>query len=76
MQDGFAVPPQIKRNLYTCIIFGGFNDGQMINMLFRQLNSSQISNETLMGMYQILTYREGLIFDYLPNGTNVRMLHE
>ena len=40
MQDGFAIPPQIKRNLDTCMIFGGYNDKQMLRMLMTQLNSS------------------------------------
>jgi hypothetical protein len=76
MQDGFALPPQIKRNLDTCIIFGGFNDTQMMIMLLRQLNSSSQNNQKLMEIYSRLSNREGLIFDYLPDRTTVRKLNE
>jgi hypothetical protein len=76
MQDGFALPPQVKRNLDTCVIFGGFNDSQMLSMLFRQLNSSSLSNEELTRVYRTLSNREGLLFDYLPNGTTVKVLNE
>jgi hypothetical protein len=76
MQDGFAVPPQVKRNLDTCILFGGYNDSQMLGMLFRQLNSSTISISELLNMYYQLNNREGIIFDYLPNGTVVKVLQE
>ena len=76
MQDGFALPPQVKRNLDTCIIFGGFNDNQMINMLLQQLNSSSASNQELKQIYYKLSSREGLMFDYLQNGTTVKVLEE
>jgi hypothetical protein len=76
MQDAFALPPQIKRNLDTCVIFGGFNDNQMMSMLLRQLNSSSENNATLMQIYNELTNREGLLFDYLPDRTEVRVLNE
>jgi Cdc6-like AAA superfamily ATPase len=76
MQDGFSLPPQVKRNLDTCILFGGFNDMQMLSMLLRQLNSSAQSNPVLMKIYTSLTNREGLLFDYLPDQTVVRVLSE
>jgi hypothetical protein len=76
MQDGFALPPQSKRNLDTCVIFGGFNDGQMMNMLLRQLNSSSLNSAGLMQIYYELTNREGFLFDYLPDHTEVRVLQE
>jgi hypothetical protein len=76
MQDGFALPPQVKRNLDTCVIFGGFNDSQMLGMLLRQLNSSPQSNNELVNVYRQLGNREGLLFDYLPNGTVVKVLEE
>ncbi|GHU20824.1 hypothetical protein FACS189472_12830 [Alphaproteobacteria bacterium] len=76
MQDGFALPPQVKRNLDTCILFGGFNDSQMLNMLLRQLNSSSKSNAELTNVYRNLSNREGLFFDYLPDGTDVKVLNE
>jgi hypothetical protein len=76
MQDGFSLPPQIKRNLDTCIIFGGYNDTQMLSMLLRQLNSSDIDNQTLTGEYRKLSNREGLLFDYLADRTSVRLLNE
>jgi hypothetical protein len=76
MQDGFALPPQVKRNLDTCVIFGGFNDSQMLGMLLRQLNSSSVSNDQLTRLYKDLSNREGLLFDYLPNGTTVKILEE
>ena len=74
MQDGFGLPAQIKRNLDTCFIFGGFNDSQMLNILLRQLNSSLIDNNTIGKAYRDLSTREALIFDYLPHGTEVRIL--
>jgi hypothetical protein len=76
MQDGFALPPQVKRNLDTCVIFGGFNDKQMLGMLLQQLNSSNQSNAELAHTYSFLSNREGLLFDYLPNGTKARVLEE
>jgi hypothetical protein len=76
MQDGFALPPQVKRNLDTCIIFGGFNDAQMLSILLRQLNSSPRSNSDLTNVYRNLSNREGLLFDYLPFGTEVRIVDE
>jgi hypothetical protein len=74
MQDGFSLPPQIKRNLDTCILFGGYTDSQMISILLRQLNSSSESNKEIAKIYSKLSNREGLIFDYLPNNTTVRIL--
>jgi hypothetical protein len=76
LQDGFSLPPQIKRNLDTAILFGGYTDGQMLNMLFRQLNSSGENNQNLARIYYKLSNREGLIFDYLPSETTVRILEE
>jgi hypothetical protein len=76
LQDGFSLPPQIKRNLDTCIIFGGYNDTQMMSMLLRQLNSSNESNQELLKIYYRLSNREGLLFDYLPNETTVKVLEE
>ncbi|GHU20995.1 hypothetical protein FACS189472_13300 [Alphaproteobacteria bacterium] len=74
MQDGFGLPPQVKRNLDTCILFGGFNDSQMLNILLRQLNSSSVDNNNLGQIYRGLSTREGLIFDYLPDETTVKIL--
>ncbi|GHU18839.1 hypothetical protein FACS189472_07740 [Alphaproteobacteria bacterium] len=74
MQDGFALPPQVKRNLDTCILFGGFNYSQMLNILLRQLNSSSTDNNELGRIYRSLTNREGIIFDYLPDETVVKIL--
>jgi hypothetical protein len=76
LQDGFSLPPQIKRNLDTCIIFGSYNDSQMISMLLRQLNSSSQSNSQLLEIYKTLSSREGLIFDYGSSGTKVKLLRE
>jgi hypothetical protein len=76
MQDGFALPPQIKRNLDTCIIFGGYNDAQMMSMLLRQLNSSSQTNPQLLQIYSHLSNREGLLFDYLRDHTSVRVVAE
>jgi hypothetical protein len=71
MQDGFGVPPAVKRNLDTCIIFGGFADTQMLGMLFTQLGTGG-SVRMLMDDYIGLTKREGLIFDY-HNGTEDKL---
>ena len=76
MQDGFGLPAQVKRNLDTCFIFGGFNDSQMLNILLRQLNSSSHDNNEIGQLYRNLNIREALIFDYLPQGTEVRVLEE
>jgi hypothetical protein len=76
MQDAFAVPPQVKRNLDTCVIFGGFNDKQMFMMLLSQLNSSEHRNDELYNLYKGLSNREGLLFDYLPSETVVKVLDE
>jgi hypothetical protein len=76
MQDGFPLPPQIKRDLDTCIIFGGYTDSQMLMALLRQLNSSTTSNQMVMAIYRNLSNREGLLFDYLPNKTVLRILNE
>jgi hypothetical protein len=76
MQDGFALPPQVKRNIDTCIVFGGYNDNQMLTMLFKQLNSSEQSNERIIKVYKGLSNGEGLILDYLLNKTTVKVLRE
>jgi hypothetical protein len=76
MQDGFALPPQVKRNLDTCVVFGGYNDLQMLSMLFRQLNSSNESNQEILNIYRGLSNREGILFDYLRDGTVVRVVEE
>jgi hypothetical protein len=76
MQDGFALPPQVKRNLDTCILFGGYNDTQMLDILLRQLNSSSESSAEILELYRCLSYREGILFDYLPGGTVVRVVEE
>jgi hypothetical protein len=59
MQDGFALPPQVKRNMDTCIVFGGYNDNQMIAILFKQPNLSDQSNDGLIEVYKNLSNGEG-----------------
>jgi hypothetical protein len=76
MQDGFAIPPQVRRNIDTCIVFGGYNDGQMLSILFKQLNSSSWNNEKIINTYKSLSNREGLILDYLPSKAVVKILSE
>jgi hypothetical protein len=76
LQDAFSLPAQIKRNLDTCIIFGGYNDKQMMSMLLTQLNSSNQSNANVMKIYNSLSSHEGLIFDYLPDRTNLKILEK
>jgi Cdc6-like AAA superfamily ATPase len=76
IQEGFAIPPQVKRNTDTCIVFGGYNDNQMLTTLFSQLNSSDQSNKRIIEFYKGLSNREGIIFDYLPNETSVKVLRE
>jgi hypothetical protein len=76
LQDAFSLPPQIKRNLDTCLLFGGYSDRQMLLMLLRQLNSSTIDNQQLIQDYFELTNREALLFDYLPDGTLVKIVRE
>jgi hypothetical protein len=63
MQDGFGLPVNVKRNLGCCIVFGGYNDTQMLVTLFRQLSSTE-NIKMLIGVYFRLTNREGLHFDY------------
>jgi hypothetical protein len=36
MQDCFGLPPQIKRNLDSFVLFGGFNDMSMVGVILRQ----------------------------------------
>jgi hypothetical protein len=74
MQDVFSLPPQIKRNLDTCILFGGYTDSQMISILLRQLSSGSESNKEIAKIYSQLSNRESLIFDYLTNKASVRIL--
>jgi hypothetical protein len=76
LQDAFGIPPQIKRNLDSCILFGGFNDMQMVGVMLRQLNSSRIKSGDLTSVYRHLTNRSGLMFDYLPDETVVGVLEE
>jgi hypothetical protein len=52
IQDGFGIPPQVKRNLDTCILFGGFTDTTMLSQLLRQLNGSRQTSEFLFDLEQ------------------------
>jgi hypothetical protein len=76
LQDPFSLPAQIKRNLDTCLVFGSYGDLHMLNTLFKQLNSSSLSNQQLMNLYQTLTSRQALIFDYLGDKTKIAILEE
>jgi hypothetical protein len=76
MQDGFALPPQIKRNLDSCMLFGGFTDKMAIQNLFRQLNSSTVENRELQNIYDSLGNRDALLFDYLRETTLVKVVDE
>jgi hypothetical protein len=74
MQDGFGLPVNVKRKLDGCIVFGGFNDMQMLNTLFRQLSGGD-NLQGLLFMYKQLINREGLIFEYGSDGLlDVRVL--
>jgi hypothetical protein len=46
----------------------------MLNILLRQLNSSSTNNNELGQNYRGLSNREGIIFDYLPEETIVKIL--
>jgi hypothetical protein len=77
MQDGFGIPAQIKRDVDTCIVFGGFNDKQMLTMLFNQLCGQKKESTELLSMYYRLNYREGLVFDNdKQTGLRVSVLRE
>jgi hypothetical protein len=69
MQDGFALPPQIKRNLDSCMLFGGYTDKMAIQNMFRQLNSSNTDNKKLLSIYLSIDNRDALLFDYLREDT-------
>jgi hypothetical protein len=71
IQDGFGIPAAIERNLDSCIIFGGYTDGQMLGMLFTQLGTGG-STKMLMDDYRQCSSREGIIFDY-HDGTEDRL---
>jgi hypothetical protein len=66
-QDAFRIPPQLKRNCDTCIVFGGFTDYGMVSMLLRQLNCTRGGINILLETYKTLQDREGLVFDYHDN---------
>jgi hypothetical protein len=76
LQDPFSLPAQIKRNLDTAIIFGGYFDKMMMSALLSQLNSSNQSNQNILKIYNSLSSHEGLIFDYLPTRTDIKILEE
>ena len=69
MQDPFGIPPQVKRNLDTCFLFGGFTDGQMLTTIFTQMNAGDPRNDNLKKLYRSLSYRQAMIFDYCDSGT-------
>jgi hypothetical protein len=76
VQDGFGLPVNVKRNLDSCVVFGGYNDVQMLNTLFRQLSGDGNIAE-LMRLYKGLINREGLIFEYGGDGTlSARVLEQ
>jgi hypothetical protein len=76
-QDGFSLPVNVKRNLDSCVVFGGYNDSFMLGQLFRQLSSGRESIGELMNTYKNLINREGLMFDYDGDGMlNVKILQE
>jgi hypothetical protein len=74
MQDGFALPPQIKRNLDSCMLFGGYTDKVAIQNLFRQLNSSAVDNKKLLTIYNGLGNRDAFLFDYLREMTIIKLV--
>jgi hypothetical protein len=77
LQDGFGLPVNVKRNLDSCIVFGGYNDSFMLGQLFRQLSSGKESIGALMDTYKNLINREGLMFDYDRDGVlTVKILQE
>jgi hypothetical protein len=76
MQDGFSLPPQVKRNLDSCMLFGGYTDRMAVSMLLRQLNSSDVDDKRLMSVYVTLGNRDAILFDYVHEYTTVRMIDE
>jgi hypothetical protein len=70
------LPAQIKCNSDTCIIFGGYNDKQIMSMLLTPLVSSNHSDANVMKIYNSLSSHEGLIFDYLPDRTGLKILEK
>jgi hypothetical protein len=75
-QDLFSLPAQIKKNLDKAIIFGGYFDKMMMGSFLSQLNCSNQSNQNIMKIYNSLSSHEGLIFDYLPTKTDIKVLEE
>jgi hypothetical protein len=78
MQDPFAIKPQVRRNLDTCILFGGYRDTMMLYPFIRQMFGSSEAVKTLIQDYLKLGYREGMVFDFYNDlrGTQVRILEE
>jgi hypothetical protein len=73
LQDLFSLPPQIKRNADSVWIFTGFTDKTMFGMLCKQLGSP-IKAEELWNIYEELTYRNALIFEYGTDGIKINTI--
>jgi hypothetical protein len=48
----------------------------MMSALLSQLNSSNQPDQNIMGMYNSLSSHEGLVFDYLPTKTDIKVIEE
>jgi hypothetical protein len=74
VQAPFSIPPEIKSNADTCIVFGGFKNQQMLHTLFLQLNGSPVEISELIREYRKLGRKQGLVFETSEEGCEVSVL--
>jgi hypothetical protein len=70
VQDLYGVPPQIRRNCDSVLLFARMNDRLMFGMMMNQLG---IKGLVLWEQYKALPFRGILIIDYLPDGIKIKV---
>ena len=72
IQDPFSLDINVKSNLDTIWLFGGFHK-QRFQMIMQQINSVYEFNE-IWSKYQGLTMNQALIFHFEKSGTRITVL--
>jgi len=74
IQDPFSLDVNVKSNLDSLWIFGGFNK-MRFGMIFRQLNNNFEESE-IWDTYSQLTMNQALIFHFERSGTRIDIIRE
>ena len=74
LQDPFSLDRNVKSNLDTLWLFGGF-DKQRFSMFFRQINSG-FNEEEIYNRYSSLTMNQALVIHFEKSGLRITIIRD